>query len=416
MTPLNATAEQAEAPLFSDGIGDRVVAVDAATGDLLQILRVRPKLLSVPSFEFALRERAARLANFRHAYYARVRRIDRHPTGLAIVSDHVEGVRLSDMLRVAHARGLQLDLNAALCLLRQLVPSVALLHENARDVAHGILAPDRLVVTPRARLVVVEHVLGSAVEQLQFTRERLWTELHVAAPPSAGIARFDHRADVTAIGLVALSLVLGRPIGEHEYPHRAGQLLSDARARAAGVADQPLPEALHAWIARALHLDPRQGFANATEAQAALEDALSDDSEFVAAPIALETFLSRYIAVMLDPVAPAAPAAPRADAPVRQSPPPPPAPNVIREFMDAPALPGVTAPPPAVSAAAPRAVTAPAPRVDAPPAARASDPRPLDDIKPSFAAMPVTASAPSSSAPPASVISSAPGRTSDGPP
>src|SRR5215207_10517769 len=127
MTPLPATAEQPEAPLFSDGLGDRVVAVDAATGDLLQILRVRPQLLAVPSFEFALRERAARLANFRHAYYARVRRIDRHPSGLAIVSDHVEGTRLSDMLRVSAERGLPIDLNAGLCLLRQIVPSVALL-------------------------------------------------------------------------------------------------------------------------------------------------------------------------------------------------------------------------------------------------------------------------------------------------
>ena len=45
------------------------------------------------------------------------------------------------MLRVAAERGLQLDLNAALCLLRQLVPSIALLHENARDVAHGLIAP-----------------------------------------------------------------------------------------------------------------------------------------------------------------------------------------------------------------------------------------------------------------------------------
>src|SRR5205807_1810208 len=146
MTPATAAAERPEAPLFSDGLGDRVVAVDAATGDLLQILRVRPQLLAVPSFEFALRERAARLANFRHAYYARVRRIDRHPSGLAIVSDHVEGVRLSDMLRVADERGLSIDLNAALCLLRQLVPSLALLHENARDVAHGLVAPERLIV------------------------------------------------------------------------------------------------------------------------------------------------------------------------------------------------------------------------------------------------------------------------------
>ena len=42
-----ATAERPEAPLFADGLGERVVAVDAATGDLLQILRVRPQLLQV---------------------------------------------------------------------------------------------------------------------------------------------------------------------------------------------------------------------------------------------------------------------------------------------------------------------------------------------------------------------------------
>ncbi|HEX4568251.1 MAG TPA: PEGA domain-containing protein [Vicinamibacterales bacterium] len=306
MTPASAAAERPEAPLFSDGLGERLVAVDAASGDLLQILRVRPQLLAVPSFEFALRERAARLANFRHAYYARVRRIDRHPGGLAIVSDHVEGVRLSDMLRVSEQRRLHLDLNAALCLLRQLVPSVALLHENARDVAHGLIAPERLIVTPRARLVVVEHVLGSAVEQLQFNRDRLWQELRVALPSSVGAPRFDHRADVTAIGLVALALVLGRPIREDEYPHKATALLNSARARSAGGEDQPLPESLHNWIARALQLDVRQGFLSATDAQIGLEEALADDTGFVAAPVALETFLSRYITALLEPVIPSA--------------------------------------------------------------------------------------------------------------
>ena len=77
MTTVPAPNERPEAPLFSDGLGERVVAADGATGELLQILRIRPALTAVPSFEFALRERAARLANFRHAYYARVRRIDR---------------------------------------------------------------------------------------------------------------------------------------------------------------------------------------------------------------------------------------------------------------------------------------------------------------------------------------------------
>ncbi len=294
-------AERPEAPLFSDGLGDRVVAVDSASGDLLQILKLRPQLLAVPSFEFALRERAARLANFRHAYYARVRRVDRQPGGLAIVSDHVEGTRLSEILRVAADRRLHLDLSAALCLIRQLVPSVSLLHENARDVAHGLIGPERLIVTPHARLVIAEHVLGSAVEQLQFNRERLWQDLRVSLPSTAGAPRFDHRADVTAIGLVALALILGRPLRGDEYPHRVSGLLNDARAKSAMGEEQPLPSSLRGWLVRALQLDSRHGFASATEAQAALEDVLADDTGIVAAPVALETFLSRYIAALLEP-------------------------------------------------------------------------------------------------------------------
>src|ERR687894_415963 len=127
MTIVPQQTDRPEAPLFSDGLGERVVAADGATGELLQILRIRPALTAVPSFEFALRERAARLANFRHAYYARVRRIDRgqQGSGLAIVSDHVEGTRLSDILRVAEERRLGLDINAAICLIRQLVPAGA---------------------------------------------------------------------------------------------------------------------------------------------------------------------------------------------------------------------------------------------------------------------------------------------------
>src|SRR4029079_311255 len=171
--------------------------------------------------------------------------------------------------------------NAALCLLRQLVPSIALLHENARDVAHGIVAPERLIVTPRARLIVVEHVLGSAVEQLQFNRERLWRELRVAVPSAAGAIRFDHRADVTAVGLTALSLVLGRPIAAEEYPHRVGALLSSARGRGPHGELQSLPDALSNWLARALQLDARQSFSNATDAQIALEDALAEHSGLV---------------------------------------------------------------------------------------------------------------------------------------
>jgi hypothetical protein len=336
-----AANDRPEAPLFSDGLGERVVAADGATGELLQILRLRPALTAVPSFEFALRERTARLANFRHAYYARVRRVDRAmaPTSaLAIVSDHLEGTRLSDILRVAQEKELQLDINAALCLIRQLVPAVAVLHENARDVAHGLIAPERLIVTPNARLVIVEHVLGAAIEQLQFGRDRLWQEFRVAMPPSAGLPRFDHRADVTGMGLVSLALILGRPLRADEYPHRIPDLLNQARERSALGEEQSLSQPLRTWLERALQVDVRRSFASAPEAMTSLEEVVSDDGMYVAAPVALETFLSRYIASLLEPPAP--------EPVARVEPPPPVVSKPVTPEMPKAAEPQPATPPP----------------------------------------------------------------------
>ena len=300
-----------EALLFSDGLGDRVVAADAATGELVQVLRINPALTAVPSFEFALRERVARLANFRHLSYSRIRRVDRaqgHATALALVSDHVEGTRLSDILRVAEERHLHLDINAALCLVRQLVPALAVLHENARDTAHGLVAPERLIVSAQGRLVVAEHVCGAAIEQMQYGRERLWHELRVAMPPSAGIPRFDQRADVTGIGVVALSLVLGRPLRGDEFPRGVNDLLNEARERTALGDEAPISPALRGWLARALQVSLRDAFSSSAEALTALDQLMAESPAYVPAPVALETFLSRYIAAMLVP-APAAPAA-----------------------------------------------------------------------------------------------------------
>jgi len=306
------------APTFQDGLGERARTTDRASSDALEILRLRPDLTAVASFEFALRERTARLANFRHAYYARIRRIDRTADGgLAVVSDAVEGARLSDILRVAERQCLTLDINAALCLIRQLVPAVALLHENARDVAHGALAPERLIVTPHARLVIVEHVMGSAIEQLQFGRERLWTEFRVAMPPCAGLPRCDQRADVAQIGVIALSLVLGRLLRPDEFPSKIADLLRDATEMSVLGDRQLLSPPLRQWLARALQLDVRSGFQTARDAQVALEEVLSDESGYVAAPVGLETFLTRY-----QSLSSAAAAAPPAVAPRVNVPPP----------------------------------------------------------------------------------------------
>lgn len=359
-----------ESLLFSDGLGDRIITPDAATGDLVQVLRINPALTAVPSFEFALRERVARLANFRHLSYARIRRVDRaqgHPTALAVVSDHIEGTRLSDILRVAEQRRLHLDINAALCLLRQLVPALAVLHENARDTAHGLVAPERLVITAHGRLVVAEHVCGAAIEQMQYGRERLWHELRVAMPPSAGIPRFDQRADVTGIGVVALSLVLGRLLRTDEFPRGIHELLNEARERTALGDEAPISAPLRGWLASALQVEPRRAFASTAEARAALEQLTAENPAYVPAPVALETFLSRYLATVLVP-APLAPAVlPAAGIPALD------ALETNEHVLDLPELTAVptAAPEPLFNAQQPFTADVPPPAAAAPPATRA---------------------------------------------
>ena len=280
---------------FRDGLGERRLTKDSA-GTSVEALCLRREVAAVPSFEFALRERMTRLAGFRHAYYGRVRSIERSTEfdqALTILSDATPGIRLSALLDTAHEQRLPVDLDVALCLIRQLVPAVAILHESARDASHGAIGPERLIVTPNGRLVIVEYVLGSALEQLLFTRDRYWTELRIALPRVAGLPRFDHLADITQVGVVALSLILGRTLRDDEYPARIGEVVATASATKARGGKEPLPAALRSWLQRALQLDARNSFPSAIEARGEFERVLAD-SGYDASPESLDAFLKRY--------------------------------------------------------------------------------------------------------------------------
>jgi len=314
-----ASASAPPAVAFRDGLGERRHVVDPTGHEALEVLCLRGELSTVPSFEFALRERVSHLAQFRHAYYGRVRGVERlgaRDATLAIVSDATPGIRLSDILAKAEERRLPLDINAALCLIRQLVPAVAILHENAGEASHGALGPERLIVTPSARLMIVEYVAGAALEQLRYSRERYWTELRVPLPRTAGLSRFDQRADVTQIGAVALALILGRLLKDDEYPSRVTDLVASTWAVSARGGFEPLPPGLRAWLGRALQLDSRSAFASAIEARDELDKVIGD-SEFLASPASLEDFLTRFHDSALAPAVTSAP-------PVRPSAPPPP--------------------------------------------------------------------------------------------
>ena len=296
LTPPDVSRFRIRTRTFEDGLGVRVCAFDHAVGQLVEVLCLRPALAATPGFEFALRERTAALKGLRGQSLSRVRRAERlsdPASSLAVTSEWVAGVRLSHVLDLAEQRRVGIDLDGALYVIRQLLRAVRVLHGVAPEVAHGALAPERLIVTSEGRLVVAEYVLGSALQQLQFTRLRLWQDLHIGMPAAAGQVRFTQRGDVTQIGLVALSLVLGRQLTAYEYPDGLDGLLNLALEASLSPDQRPRLPALRVWLRRALQLDLRWAFASALPAEIALEETLLGDGATDVSPTGIRRLLAR---------------------------------------------------------------------------------------------------------------------------
>lgn len=277
--------------VFRDGLGRRARTLDSS-GAELEVLCLRSELTAAESFEPALRDRVARLANFRGGSFARVRNIQRlndAAATLVLVSAATPGIRLSDLLASAERHGVPFDSSAGWSLMRQLVSAIALLHEHAPDVAHGAIAPERIVITPDARLVVVEHVLGGALETAGLSQARYWQECRVG---TLGEGVLDLRADVLQIGLVALSLVLGRPLRDEDHPSRLREIVEAAALTSIAGGAEPMPGSLRGWLDRTLQLDPRRSFGSAIEASAELHRVL-EEGESLVVPLAIEAFLAR---------------------------------------------------------------------------------------------------------------------------
>ena len=110
----------------------------------------------------------------------------------------------------------------AVTLIRDLMPPLAALQAHADGVSHGTLNSDRILVTPDGRLIVVDHLLGAAVDVLDLPTARQWSELGVLQP---GLRRRIPQVDVVHVALLALSSMVGRPIDPAEYSYRLGGLV-----------------------------------------------------------------------------------------------------------------------------------------------------------------------------------------------
>ena len=287
----NASSTPAQPPLtFEDRLGKRFEAV-SPEGDPVEVLELKEEFANAPSFEFALRKRVNTLTAFREPSFAAPRGVRLGGT-LAVVADRIRGTRLSTVLDAFERDLVPLEFNATVCILRQLVPALAILHERMPELCHGALAPERIVITPEGRVVIVEHVLASALEALHYSDQRYWEELRIAVPKTAGPPCFDQRSDVLQIGLLALTLIHGRSLNTEEYPVPTASLAERAWAVSASGGLEPLPASMRTWLNRVLQLEPKHAFNTATAVWSDLKTALPLNS--AAELQALTGALARY--------------------------------------------------------------------------------------------------------------------------
>jgi hypothetical protein len=274
-----------------DGFGRRAAAKDRETGEDVEVLDLAPSLVEHNGFVTTLAERVARLSSVRHASYTHLRRVDRpEASRLEMVSDYLAGWRLSELLEQSNKDNIAVDITIVIALLRQLLPAVALFGRHNRDAAIGTLAVERLIVTPQSRLVIAEHAFGPAIEKLNMGREKLWREFRIVMPPSAGLPRSNQRSDAYGIGVVALSLLLGRTLTDEEFPERLQSLVESAVEFRDGK-PSPLSASFSNWLQRALQVDAKNAFQAPSEAQLAFESVLASDRSYVTATKHLELWV-----------------------------------------------------------------------------------------------------------------------------
>jgi hypothetical protein len=253
-----------------DGVGDRLWMFDNSGTPSLELLRFHPLLASADGFEDALRERVDELEAFEHPGFSRIRAIQRLDSGeLALVSTFTTGKRVTEIFQSPSARAGVHPAFAA-WLIRELTSAVADLHRQGPGIAHAGLTTDRVILTADSRIVVVEHVLGAALDRLQLPIGSLWEDLGLVAAEVNGRARLDQRTDVIQMAWIALSLLVGRRVSPRLYPLSVETLL-DEFVSASRDRSPVLVSALRSWLERALHLT-RDGFESAIHAEAGLGD------------------------------------------------------------------------------------------------------------------------------------------------
>lgn len=205
-----------------------------------------------------------------------------------VVSEHLQGSRLSDLLDGLSGDAAETQaapgLDAALGFLLEVLPALAALHASAGFV-HGAVGAGRTVITPGGEVVLLDWVYGHILARLGWSPARLWRELGIAVPSEGGPGVVDAVGDIAQAALTAALLVTGRPLPLEAQAEGLAASLPEMVEIAQIRGSQPFAAGIERFLHRALLLPGSAPFTGAEEAADAVRRIAAEigDSECRAA-------------------------------------------------------------------------------------------------------------------------------------
>jgi tetratricopeptide (TPR) repeat protein len=234
------------------GMGVVYKAIDNTLGGVVALKLIRPELAQIPSFAERFRREVRLTRQITHPNVCRVHDIDEQDGVSFLSMEWIDGETLDRFIRQAgplrEARALQIAQKIAL----------ALQAAHEAGVIHRDLKPANVMIDSRGNIRVLDFGLAAEPGAPGLTGPGVVVGTpQYMAPEQRDEGRCDARADLYALGLILLEMLLG---------HRASATVSAA---------DPAPElnpALKPVLRKLLAEDPADRFPSAAAAQAALKE------------------------------------------------------------------------------------------------------------------------------------------------